>query len=172
MLKELIVENLGVIERAEVELAGGSSALTGETGAGKTLVVSALGLLLGGRADRSLIRHGAAQARVEARFSLESGHPALAALVAADLVDPGAEDLVVARSIAEGGGKVRINGRLATVATLAEVVPGLVEIAGQHEHQRITSAADQLLLVDSFAGSRALTLRHEVSTSVRAAAAA
>lgn len=172
MLKELVVENLGVIERAEVELASGSSALTGETGAGKTLVVSALSLLLGGRSDRSLIRHGAAQARVEARFALGSGHPALTVLETADLVDAGADELVVSRSIAEGGGKVRINGRLATVATLAEIGPALVEIAGQHEHQRITSAADQLLLVDSFAGPRALALRNEVGASVRAAAAA
>ncbi|MFP5352009.1 MAG: DNA repair protein RecN [Actinomycetota bacterium] len=172
MLNELVVENLGVIERAELELVAGSSALTGETGAGKTLVVSALSLLLGGRADRTLIRHGASQARVEARFTLDAAHPARAALLAADLIDEDAVELVVSRSIAEGGGKVRIDGRLATVSTLAEIGPTLVEIAGQHEHQRITSAADQLLLVDLFSGPRALDLRREVSASVRAAAAA
>lgn len=172
MLTELLVENLGVIERAEVELGGGSSALTGETGAGKTLVVSAVGLLLGARADRSLIRHGAREARVEARFSLTAGHECLARLRDAGLADGDTTEVLVSRSIADGGGKVRINGRLATVGTLAEVGPTLVEIAGQHEHQRVTSAADQLLLLDSFAGADALALRDEVAVAVRVGAAA
>lgn len=172
MLKELIVENLGVIERVELELEGGSSALTGETGAGKTLVVSALGLLLGARAERSLIRSGAREARVEARFLLAPDHLALGKLRSYDLVGPNDGEVIVTRSIAEGGGKVRINGRSVTVATLVELAPALVEIAGQHEHQRITSPRDQLMLLDSFAGPDAMRLRAEVATAVRAAASA
>lgn len=172
MLRELIVENLGVIERAELELGRGSSALTGETGAGKTLVVSALGLLLGARADSSLIRSGARQARVEAGFLLESEHPVLAVLRSRDLVGPEDREVIVSRSIAEGGGKVRINGHLVTVSTLVEVAPGLVEIAGQHEHQRISSARDQLMLLDCFVGDEAIRVRSEVTGAVRAASAA
>jgi DNA repair protein RecN (Recombination protein N) len=76
VLTDLAVESLGVIERAELSLEPGCSALTGETGAGKTLVVAALALLLGGRADRALVRTGAKEARLEARFTVPPSHPA------------------------------------------------------------------------------------------------
>src|SRR5919109_4794694 len=95
MLNELIVEHLGVIERAELALGPGCSALTGETGAGKTLVVAALGLLLGGRAERGLVREGAGEARVEGRFSLPVEHPAVSLLVERGLVDPKGLDRAV-----------------------------------------------------------------------------
>jgi DNA repair protein RecN (Recombination protein N) len=172
MLRDLVVENLGVIERADLELSEGSCALTGETGAGKTLLVSAMGLLLGDRSDRSLIRHGAREARVEARFDLCAGHPALEVLIDKDLVEPNERELVVSRAIAEGGGKVRINGRLAPVATLAEIGPSLVEIAGQHEHQRLGSRRQQLALLDDFAGERAQDLAGRVANAVTTAARA
>src|SRR5919109_5204706 len=92
MLNELIVEHLGVIERAELALEPGCSALTGETGAGKTLVVAALGLLLGGRAERGLVREGAGEARVEGRFSLPGDHPAVSLLEERGFVDPEGAD--------------------------------------------------------------------------------
>jgi len=172
MLRELVVENLGVIQRADLELGAGSNALTGETGAGKTLVVSALGLLLGARAERSLIRHGAAEARVEARFCLDADHPALASLRETELLGPDETEVVVTRSVVEGGGKARINGHIVTVSTLVALAPALVEIAGQHEHQRISSPKDQTMLLDHFVGSDATALRREVGAAVRAAARA
>jgi len=172
MLRDLVVENLGVIERADLELSEGSSALTGETGAGKTLLVSAMGLLMGDRADRSLIRQGARAARVEARFELPEGHAALGFLREQDLVDPSEREVVISRSIAEGGGKVRVNGRLASVGVLVEVAPALVEIAGQHEHQRLGSRRQQLAVLDAFAGARAVELAHRVADAVRIAAQA
>ena len=172
MLRDLVVENLGVIERADLELSQGSSALTGETGAGKTLLVSAMGLVMGDRSDRSLIRHGAREARVEARFELPEGHAALAALREQDLLDPDEREVVVVRTVAEGGGKVRINGRLAAVSVLAELAPWLVEIAGQHEHQRLSSRKQQLALLDGFAGARAVELAGRVTEAVRLAARA
>lgn len=164
-----MVEDLGVIERAELELDDGSSALTGETGAGKTLLVSAMALILGDRADRSLVRHGADAARVEARFEVDPEHPAAAVLRERDLIDAGAREIVIARTVSEGGGKVRVNGRLATVALLAEVGPLLVEIAGQHEHQLLGSRRDQTRLLDAYAG--AAELAGSVAGSVREAAA-
>ena len=82
MLIELVVEGLGVIERAELELEPGCSALTGETGAGKTLVVAALGLLVGGRSDRALVREGASEARIEGRFVVDGSHDAVEILPA------------------------------------------------------------------------------------------
>src|SRR5665809_88283 len=88
MLRELVVEGLGVIERAELELQSGCSALTGETGAGKTLMVAALGLLVGGRSDRALVREGTAEALVEGRFVVPAGHGALQVLVAHGIIEP------------------------------------------------------------------------------------
>ena len=169
MLRDLVVENLGVIERADLELSEGSSALTGETGAGKTLLVSAMGLLMGDRSDRSLIRHGARAARVEARFDLPPGHAALETLCEQDLLEPGESEVVISRTVAESGGKVRVNGRLAGVAVLSEIGPWLVEIAGQHEHQRLGSRKQQLALLDGFAGERAVELAGRVAEAVRVA---
>lgn len=172
MLRDLVVENLGVIERADLELTEGSSALTGETGAGKTLLVSAMGLLMGDRSDRSLIRHGARAARVEARFELADDHAALDALRDQDLIESDERELVIARTVVEGGGKVRINGRLAAVSVLTEIGPWLVEIAGQHEHQRLGSRKQQGALLDAFAGPRAVELGGRVADAVRVAARA
>lgn len=171
MLRELVVEDVGVIERAELALDPGSSALTGETGAGKTLLVSAMALVLGDRADRTLVRSGASEARVEARFQLDPEHPAAVLLRERGLLEDGDEDVVVTRAVSEGGGKVRINGRLATVSLLAEIGPLLVEIAGQHEHQLLGSRKEQTRLLDEFAGPEALALAAEVAERVRSAVA-
>jgi DNA repair protein RecN (Recombination protein N) len=172
MLTELVVEGVGVIERAELGFERGSSALTGETGAGKTLVVAALGLLLGGRADRGLVRTGAEQARVEGRFVLPAENPAIRRLVAEGVIesdDHGDVELVVARAVAAdgSGGRARINGRLVTRGLVAEIAPGLVEIAGQHEHQRIGAPAWQRATLDRFAGAEALVRAREVAAAVR-----
>ncbi len=102
MLAELVVDSLGVIDHAEVSFGPGSSAITGETGAGKTLVVAAVGLLLGGRGDRVLVREGASEARVEGRFVLPAGHPAIGLAAAAGVGGSGAEqgaELVVSRVV-------------------------------------------------------------------------
>ena len=174
MLRDLLVENLGVIERTEVSFDPGCSALTGETGAGKTLLVAALGLLRGGRADRTLVRRGASEARVEGRFELDPAHPAVARLVEDGLLDEAPEEIaevVVSRTLGDArGGKVRVNGRMTTVAVLEELGRSLVEIAGQHEHQRLGSAGFQRDLVDAFAGEEAVRLAARVRARVREAA--
>ena len=175
MLTELQVSNLGVIEHAELTLGPGSSALTGETGAGKTLLVAAAGLLLGGRADRSLVRSGAPEARVEGSFAVPAGHPAVELARAQGLVDEDndAVELLIARSVtADGKGKVRINGRMATVATLQSLGTTLAVIAGQHEHHRLDSPAFQRGMLDAYAGERAEELAGEVRNAVATAARA
>ena len=178
MLQDLVVEGLGVIDRAEVAFEPGSTALTGETGAGKTLLVAALGLLAGGRADRALVRTGATEARVEGRWLLPAAHPAVSLLADGGFVDvPAGDDpveVVLSRTVAHDGrgGKARINTRVAPVATLAEVGRHLVEIAGQHEHQRLGHAAQQRALLDAFAGPDAMALAATVAGKVRAVAAA
>jgi DNA repair protein RecN (Recombination protein N) len=177
MLNELVVEGLGVIEVAELSLDRGCSALTGETGAGKTLLVAALSLLLGGRADRTLVRTEAGEARVEGRFSVPPDHRAVAQLVANGIIDGPAQDdgeieFVIARTLPSDGrsGKSRINGRLVTVSLLAEIGSSLAEIAGQHEHQRLGAPSRQRALLDAFAGPVATELAERVADAVALAA--
>jgi DNA repair protein RecN (Recombination protein N) len=178
MLSELVVEGLGVIDRAEITLDRGASALTGETGAGKTLVVAALSLLLGDRADRSLVREGAPEARVEGRFVVARSHPAVSLLRAHGILrteEPDEEvELILTRSVAADGRSrpARINGRLVTVAVLEELGRQLVEIAGQQSQAGLASAAVQRALLDSFAGEDTVTLASEVADVVGRAARA
>src|SRR5436190_3163113 len=123
MLTELRVENLGIIDEVSVVLGPGLTAITGETGAGKTLLVEALDLLLGGRADPTLVRDGATEARVEGRFVL--GDPERAD-----------DEVVLARVVpATGRSRAYIDGRLATVGELAAHGRALVDLHGQHEQQ-------------------------------------
>jgi DNA repair protein RecN (Recombination protein N) len=173
MLSELVVEDLGVIERAELSLGPGSAALTGETGAGKTLLVAAVGLLLGGRADRTIVRSGAKDARLEGRFVLAPEHPVCARLIEAGILedDDGVAEVevVVGRVVGSEGrsGKARINGRLVPVALLSEIGRSLVEIAGQHQHQRISQPAYQRSLLDHHAGTEAVEVAEELRECVR-----
>ena len=134
MLHELHIEDLGVISSLELVLGDGLTVLTGETGAGKTMLVEAISLLVGGRADPSMVRVGAAEARVEGRFVV------------------GDDEVVLARVIpADGRSRAYVNGRLATVATLAEHGARLVDLHGQHAHQSLLSAATQRDALDRFA---------------------
>jgi DNA repair protein RecN (Recombination protein N) len=143
MLTELRVENLGIIDELTVTLGAGLTAITGETGAGKTLLVEALDLLLGGRADPSLVRDGAAEARVEGRF------------VAGDERE-GEIEVVLARVVpANGRSRAYIDGRLATVGELATRGRALVDLHGQHEQQSLLVPAEQRALLDTFVGEPA-----------------
>ncbi|MGH2737044.1 MAG: DNA repair protein RecN [Actinomycetota bacterium] len=177
MLTELVVEGLGVIERAELELEDGCCALTGETGAGKTLLVAALDLLLGARSDRALVREGAPHARVEGRFVVTEAHPAGPLLTQRGIAvetDGGSTEIVLARSVgADGkGGRARINGQLATNSVLAEVGETLVEIAGQHSALGLGNPARQRALLDAWAGPDTEALAAAVAEAVREAASA
>ena len=169
MLSELVVENLGPIASAEIVLQAGSSALTGETGAGKTLLVTAVTLLAGGRADRGIVRDGATEARVEGRFVVPGDHPAVALLEARELVDAPGEDVevVVTRTVSATSSRARINGRLVPIAALSEIGPALVEIAGQHEHHRLASPRAQRETLDVFSGPECASLAAEVAARVR-----
>ncbi len=138
MLSELRVENLGIVVELQVTLGAGLTVITGETGAGKTLIVDALDLLTGGRADPQLVRDGATEARVEGRF------------------DDGDDEVVLARVVpADGRSRGYVNGRLATVSELAEYGRRLVDLHGQHAHQSLLAPAEQRALLDRFAGPKA-----------------
>jgi DNA repair protein RecN (Recombination protein N) len=138
MLSELRVEHLGIVDEISLVLGAGMTVITGETGAGKTLLVEALELLIGGRADSGLVRAGDDEARVEGRF--------------VDPTDDSAE-LVIARVVpANGRSRAYANGRLATAAELAEVGGRLVDLHGQHEHQSLLEPVSQRRALDAFAG--------------------
>src|SRR4051794_6707896 len=156
MLLELRVENLLLIERAELRLGPGLNVLTGETGAGKTVLAHALDLLLGGRARPAIVRPRAAEAYVEGVFELTDELRALAG----ERLAPDAEELVLARRVtAEGRTRAYLGGRAATVADLREVGAELIAFYGQHEHRKLTLASAQLAILDGFCGSGHLARR-------------
>ena len=134
MLYELRVENLLLMERAELRLAEGLNILTGETGAGKTLLAHALDLLLGGRARRGIVRSGAQEGYVEGVFAL----PAALDSEHDDRIPDGAEELVLARRVwPDGRTRAYVCGRSATVADLRELGSSMLAFYGQHEHRRL-----------------------------------
>ena len=160
MLTELRVENLLLIERAELRLAAGLNVLTGETGAGKTVLAHALDLLLGGRAKPGIVRPGAAEAYVEGVFELA---PALRAELG-ERLPAGADEVVLARRIgADGRTRALVNGRSATLTDLRELAEPLITFYGQHEHRRLTLAGAQLEILDGFCGEAQLARRSKVA---------
>ena len=139
MLSELLVRDLGVIPEARVVLGPGLTAVTGETGAGKTMLVEAISLLVGGRADAGLVRAGASEAVVEGRFVLDR--------------DDRDDEVVLTRVVpADGRSRAYRNGRLATAAELAEEGRALVDLHGQHQHQSLLSSSTQRAALDRFGG--------------------
>ena len=149
-LVELRVRNLGVIDDVTVELGPGMTALTGETGAGKTLLVEAIGLLLGGRGDPSMVRAGADEAVVEGRFASRP-EPGDGAGVPESSRDGGDGEVVLARSVVCGGrSKAWIDGRMASISALAEAAAGLIELHGQHQHRSLVHVEAQRGALDAF----------------------
>ncbi|MBA2792513.1 MAG: DNA repair protein RecN [Thermoleophilaceae bacterium] len=158
MLCELRIENLLLIDRAELRPGAGLNAITGETGAGKTVLAHALDLLLGGRPRSGIVRPGASEAYVEGVFELPPGlfdAPELSEL--RERIDEEANEVVLARRVsAEGRTRAFVGGRSATAADLAELGGRLVAFFGQHEHRRLTLASAQLELLDGFCGTEHL----------------
>ncbi|HEY1566813.1 MAG TPA: AAA family ATPase, partial [Solirubrobacteraceae bacterium] len=157
MLHELRVENLLLMERAELRLAPGLNMLTGETGAGKTLLAHALDLLLGGKARRGIVRPGAAEAYVEGVFDLP---PELAE---SDRLPAGAEEIVLARRVwPDGRTRAYVCGRAATQADLQELGSRLLSFYGQHEHRKLMLSTAQLELLDAYIGDGQRALRAQL----------
>jgi len=165
MLRELSIRNLAVVEEAVVPFAPGLNVLTGETGAGKSIVVDALLLITGARAQLDWVRTGADTALVEAVFEIDPAGP-VAALLDEAGHHPGDGQLVIKRELARSGRhRAFVNDGAATVGLLERLGELLVELHGQHEHQRLMEPARQLLLLDRFA--EALDRRERVGALVR-----
>src|SRR3954464_9908794 len=165
MLGELRVENLLLIERAELRLGAGLGAPTGETGAGKTMPAHALHLLLGGKAGSGIVRPGASEAYVEGVFEAPAGlldDPDLSEL--RERLPDDADEIILGRRVgADGRTRAFVQGRSASAADLRELGSRLISFYGQHEHRKLTIASAQLDLLDAFAGAPAGTARGELA---------
>lgn len=151
MLLNLTISNFAIIDRLDVQFDEGFNVLTGETGAGKSIILDAFGLLLGDRARPDLVRAGAAEATVEALFDLSAREDVQQAFAVAGFP---LETELVLRRVVQGGGRSRayINGSLATLAQLQPLAEQLVTVCGQHEHQSLLQRSVHLAVLDQFGG--------------------
>lgn len=160
MIRSVSVQNIALIDRVDLELGARLNILSGETGAGKSIIIDSLGFVLGERADRSLIRYGTDHAAVEAVFE-----DYLTPDVASYLDDMGieAEDVLILRRkmSADGRNECRINGRLTTLSVLKGLTELLVDIHGQHEHQSLVKPANHEKMLDGMGGKELLATRAE-----------
>jgi DNA repair protein RecN (Recombination protein N) len=161
VLRELRIENLLLIERAELRLGEGLNAITGETGAGKTVLAHSLDLLMGGKARPQIVRPGAEEAWVEGVFDLPGGaldEPEMAEI--AERLPEGAEEVVLGRRVSASGRTAAfVAGRAAAAADLKLLGGRLLAFYGQHEHRKLTISSAQLDVLDGFAGADQLALR-------------
>ena len=172
MLTELAVSNFALVESVRLLFGSGLAILTGETGAGKSILLDALGMALGDRVGAESIRHGADKARVEAVFSVDGAKDSR---IAATLESVGIETedgvLILTREITQAGkSSVRINGRTATLSTLRTVGDALVDIHGQHEHQSLLAAPLHCDILDAWCGADVDALKADVAAQYQKAA--
>jgi len=151
MLQHLRVQNMALVDEVQLELGPGLTVLTGETGAGKSILITALSLVLGGRASSEVVRRGAKEAVVEALFVLGPDDELRRRLDARGFGMDG-DELLVRRSVGGGKSRVHVNGQLATVGLLHEVLRGLVDITSQHEHVSLLDVDRHVDMLDRWAG--------------------
>ena len=149
MLAQLTISDFAIIESLSVSFSGGSNILSGETGAGKSIIINAVNLIVGGRASPDLIRTGAHKAIIEALFQVPEGSPLAGSLAEMDIPFNG--EVLIKRTISkEGKSQVRINGSLATLHMLSKLGPNLISVSGQNEHQLLLSPDNHLYVLDDF----------------------
>lgn len=159
MLSELVIRNFAIIDRLQVSFGPGFNVLTGETGAGKSIIIDAVGLLLGDRARPEVVRTGEEEATVEGLFDI-AGQEEISRQLAEDGFETG-DELVIKRIVARGGkNRIFINGSLARLGQLQQLTEKLVNIYGQHEHQNLQKTENHLQLLDRFAGCNDLLDRY------------
>lgn len=157
MLETLHIQNYALIDDLEVEFEPGFNVLTGETGAGKSIIVGALNLVLGARASSEVVRQGQKKAKIEALFRIPEPSKTLQTVLERHAIELEEDGLLLARVVsAEGRSKAYAGGALVPVAVLAEIGDELVDMHGQHEHQSLLKPDRQLELLDAYAGTEAL----------------
>ncbi|WP_248705777.1 DNA repair protein RecN [Convivina praedatoris] len=162
MLTELIIENFAIIDKVDLKLDEGMTVLTGETGAGKSIIIDALSMLVGGRANSGMIRLGAQKAVLQAIFDLNNPDGQLLALLSSQGITVDDDQLIISREFnLKGRNTIRINGMVVNLKTLAQVGRYLVDIQGQHDTQRLLDADEHLPLLDQYAGEELMQVKHQ-----------
>src|ERR1700741_1103200 len=151
MLARLSIRDIVLIERLDIDFAKGLAVLTGETGAGKSILLDAFALALGGRGDAGLVRHGAEQGQVTAVFDVPKAHPA-PSILTENRIDHTGEMILRRVQFADGRTRAFINDQAISVQTLRAVGAALVEIHGQHDERALVDASTHRRLLDAFAG--------------------
>ena len=155
MLQQIHLTNYAVIESLELDFTKGMTVLTGETGAGKSILIDALGLALGGRLQTKVVRHGATRCDIYITFFIDDGSSAKQWLTEHELLS--GEDCIIRRSITdEGRSKCYINSQPVPLQSLRDLGERLINIYGQHEHQNLLKREQQRLLLDAYAGHQVL----------------
>lgn len=153
MLRELRVENFAIIEKLTISFDQGLTVFTGETGAGKSIIIDAIGLLVGGRGSSEYVRHGEKRAELEALFEIHPKHPVLSTLEELGL-DTGEDVVILRRQMTDQGKSIcRANGKLVTLSNMREIGQKLIDIHGQHEHQELMHPERHRPLLDRFGGA-------------------
>lgn len=161
MLLELQVKNLALIEQAQVEFGGGLNILTGETGAGKSIIIGSVNMALGGKASRDSIRQGADSAYIELLFSVDT--PAQEEALKALDIQPGEDGtVIISRKITPSRSTAKINDETVTAARLKQVTSLLIDIHGQHEHQSLLNIHKHLEILDAYAKSQVSPVKEEI----------
>jgi DNA repair protein RecN (Recombination protein N) len=164
MLTELRIANFAVLEQLSLHVDPGFTVFTGETGAGKSLLIDAIALLVGGRASVDHIRFGAEEAHLEAAFRIPDQHPVLTRLRSQDILGPHDTDLIIRRIIARSGrNRVYLNGTMVPVHVLEAFGGTLVDIHGQHDQQSLLGGSTQLSVLDSFGSLQGMRAEYEAA---------
>ena len=162
MLQELSIKNFAVIKAADIHFKEGMTVFTGETGAGKSIIIDAVGLLAGGRGSAQYVRHGEEKCQLQALFIVKSNHEKIKNTLEENDIEFESKELLIQRDIYQNGRQVsRINGSMVTISLLREVGSFLVDIQGQNEHQELMSAENHNLLLDRIGGEGFLEMKKD-----------
>lgn len=167
MLAELAIKNFAIIESISISFQKGFTVLTGETGAGKSIIIDAIHLLIGGRGSSDFVRHGEEKAEIEGLFLVEDDHPSIEKLAVFGIEMEDGMIVLKRDMYASGKSVCRINGKLVTIATLREIGRTLVDIHGQHENQELMDEKNHLTLLDQFGGQAVQKALTEYQTLYR-----
>lgn len=167
MLSKLTIKNVALIEQAEIEFGEGLNVLSGETGAGKSVILDSVNFVLGAKADRSMIRHGETECMVKAEFILPENAKAVQELKEMDVDTDG--EIIISRKFSEAGkNSIKINGNTVTASMLRKITDSLVDVHGQSEHFFLLKESNQLKTLDAVVGVPLLPLKEELSALIKA----
>ena len=162
MLSKLTIKNVALIAHADIEFSEGLNVLSGETGAGKSVILDSVNFVLGAKADRSMIRYGETECMVKAEFTLPESSKAVAVLREMDIDTDG--EIIISRRFSDNGkNSIKINGSSVTVSMLRQVTDSLVDVHGQSEHFFLLKESNQLKTLDEVVGAELLPKKKTLS---------